>query len=349
MIEQLHYSTNYQIQNTFNFGIAFLKVFLAFDVIRSHNFNMQSTNNTLLRFCLRKRRIHVPSFFIISFFFMHKEFISLNINKYAKRIERLIIPYFIWPITIWILNNIFNYLFNTTFPSSLIDLKYQIFWGNNFIMQLWFQWDLIIITILFFIILFLFKTNYLLITHLLAILAYFMQYSGINLNFYNSLGIEKRECLGRFTEAIPYTVTGFSLASLGIIKRIKNCKINTFIFSVLIYILIEKYYVFSKVNGIAYSGIKLNISSICIIFIFSLFPSEKIKNSLIKVIFKNITNFTAGIFYLHWTIIIYLKDYIKIIEKGCFSGLIIIYLFCYIISFCGMKIFGKTKLKHLFL
>ncbi len=349
MITKLDYSSNSQIQNTFNFGIAFLKALLAFDVIRSHNFNIKSTKNKLLRFCLRNRRIHVPSFFIISFFFMHKDFISFNINKYFKRIERLIIPYLIWPIIIWILNNLFNFFFKSTFPTSLTNLKYQIFWGNDYIIQLWFQWDLITITILFYILLFLFKKNYLLIIQLLAILAYTLQYSGINRKFYISLRREKKECLGRFAEVLPYTIAGFTLASLGIIKKLNNCKLKTYIFSVLIYFLIEKYSIFSKVKGIAYPGIKLNISSICIILVFSLFPSEKIKTNSTKVIFKNITNFTAGIFYLHWSLIIYLKNYIQIIKKGCFSGLILIYLLGYIISFSGIKIFGKTKLKHLFL
>ena len=161
MIAKLYYSSNSQIQNTFNYGIALLKVFLAFDVISSHNFNKKSTKNIILRLFLRRKKIHVPSFYIISFFFTYKELISLNTNKYIKRIERLVIPYLLWPIIIWILNNIFNFVFNSTFPSSLTNLKYQIFWGHNYMKQFWFQWDLIIITILFFILLFVFKTNYL--------------------------------------------------------------------------------------------------------------------------------------------------------------------------------------------
>lgn len=348
MLVKLHHSSHVRIQNTFDYGIAFLKVFLAFQVICSHNFNIESTENVYLRYFLRNRKIHVPSFFIISFYFMHKEFMALNINKYIKRIERLIIPYLIWPIIIWILNNIFNFLLDTNFSSSLTCLIYQILWGSTFIVQLWFQWDLIIITILFFLLLFLFKSNYLLIIQLIAILAYILQYSGINKQFYENLRTEQKECLGRFAEVIPYTVVGFTIASLGIIKKLKNYKIKTFIFSVIIYIFIEKYSVFSNVEGIAYSGIKLNICSICVIFVFSLFPSEKITIPLIQFILKYITNFTAGIFYLHWSIIMYLKSYISIIKNGSLSGIVFIYLICYFISFFGMKIFGKTKLKHLF-
>ena len=127
-----------------------------------------------------------------------------------------------------------------------------------------------------------FNYNYLLIIQLLAIIAYILQYSGINKKFYISLRKEKKECLGRLVEVLPYSVTGFTLASMAIIKKLKNYKLKTFVFSILVYSSIEKYSVFSKVKGVAYAGIKLNITSTCIILVFSLFPSEKIKNNFKK-------------------------------------------------------------------
>lgn len=84
------------------------------------------------------------------------------------------------------------------------------------------------------------------------------------------------------------------------------------------------------------------------IFIFSLFPSDKITNFKIEKIIKNMTNYTAGVYYLHLTIILYFRNYINPIKNGTLFGLFIIYLICYFICFIGMKIFGKTKLKNLF-
>ena len=92
----------------------------------------------------------------------------------------------------------------------------------------------------------------------------------------------------------------------------------------------------------------MNIRALCLIFIFSLFPSDKIKNSAIENILKYITNYTGGIFYLHVTVSFYFKDIFKPIKNGNLGGLIIIYLICYIICFIGMKIFGKTKMRNLF-
>ena len=153
--------------------------------------------------------------------------------------------------------------------------------------------------------------------------------------------------MGRFIEVLPYAVTGFTLSSLKIVNKLQNHKFKTLIFCLLIYIFIEKYSIFSRIEGVAYAGVKLNFSSICVILLFSLIGRNPKKIFIINIL-KYITNYTAGVFYLHWSIIIYLKEYFLIIKKGCFSGCIIIYFICYLISLVGMKLFSKTKLKNLF-
>ena len=91
----------------------------------------------------------------------------------------------------------------------------------------------------------------------------------------------------------------------------------------------------------------MNCKSLCLIFIFSLFPSD-IKNVVIENIVKYFTSYTGGVYYLHKTTFLYLKGLLKSFKNGTFSGLIINYIICYIICFIGMKIFGKTKIKNLF-
>lgn len=333
----------------YNFGFGFLKMILSLDVIRSHCFNPNSTNNKYLIYFLEKRRIHVPSFVILSFYFIHKKLISIKSNFLFERLERLLIPYILWPIIIYNLNNfIIRKFFKLNIIYSLENLKKQLLWGNEFIIQLWFQWDLIFITILFFIIIFVFRKYHTFFIQLLAIFAYILQYSGYNKKFYYSLKREKKECLGRLAEMIPYASTGFSLAYLNIINNLSKHKIKTLTFSILIYNLIEKYSIFSIIKGVAYPGIRLNVRATCLIFIFSLFPSEKITNSKIKKILICLTSYTPAVFYLHWTIYIYFKEFVMPIKRGSFFGCIIIYFICYSISFIFIKFVGKTKLKNLF-
>ena len=116
----------------------------------------------------------------------------------------------------------------------------------------------------------------------------------------------------------------------------------------MVFNLVKKYNVFESIKGRLYQGIILNVRSVCLIFIFSLFPSEKIRNPKIINFLKHLTNYTAGIYYLHYNLFLYLKPFVKSINQGSFTGCILIYLICYSISFISMKFVGKTFLRHLF-
>jgi hypothetical protein len=105
---------------------------------------------------------------------------------------------------------------------------------------------------------------------------------------------------------------------------------------------------FVKIKHGLYPGFKLNIRAICIIFIFSLFPSEKITNKYISKFLQTITNYTGPVYYLHIPLSRYLSYYNKDVKYLTFSGLFIDYFACYCVGFFGTLIFGKTPLKYLF-
>ena len=286
----------------YNFGLAFLKMILALTVIGSHCFKNSSTNNNIFLFFYKRRRIHVPSFMIMSFYFMQKSLISSNFKLLCRRLIRLGIPYLCWPIIIFFLNNNILNLLGIGKKILLYDLINQLLWGESFIIQFWFQWDLFFITILFFILISFCRKNHLFVLQLLGILSYVLQYSEYNLKFYKKIG---KNCLGRIAEMVPYATTGFTFGTYKTIDYLKKYKYKTFILSLLIFILTDKYNIFIRPNGIAYSGIKHNIRAICLIFLFSLLSLENIKNKLLFNIIKELSNYTAGIFYLHWTVSIF--------------------------------------------
>ena len=229
-------------------------------------------------------------------------------------------------------------------------LKNQLIWGYSFIIQFWFQWDLIFLTIIFTIIIALASKNYLFFIQLFSIFSYILQYSGINKKFFIYLSGSKKQPLGRLDEVFSFAASGFTLASLEIINSLQKNKIKTLILCLLIFISLEIFHVFSKLKGgIAYPGIVLNVKSICLLFCFSLFPSEKISKSKISNIIKYITNYTAGEYYLHISIYNYFKLSFKFIKDGTLYGCFIIYMICYLICFIGIKLVGKNKLKYLFI
>ena len=163
----------------FNYGLAILKTILAFLVVIAHQFKPNSTKNKLIvNIFSKNRNFHVPSFFIMSFYFTCNNLLSLNPKKILNRFIRLFIPYFGWPIIILQINRKYNQIFKAKFPESIEALKYQLLWGDGYVGQFWFQWDLIVTTFLFVIIIFTFRKNCLFILILVLILFYYFQYTG---------------------------------------------------------------------------------------------------------------------------------------------------------------------------
>ena len=83
-----------------NYGIALLRVLLSFMVVIDHCYNK------------RKKKVfmhilyyHIPTFFVLSFYFTYHTFATYNISKIKLRFERIVIPYFVWSIICWLLFN----------------------------------------------------------------------------------------------------------------------------------------------------------------------------------------------------------------------------------------------------
>jgi len=329
-------------------GFAILKSFLAFDVIISHCFNKNTTKNLIILKIAKRRKIHVPSFIIMSFYFTHNSLISHDLNKIFNRFERLLIPYIGWPFIILILFNALNYFFDLNYRCTIKNFIYQIIIAQapNIPLHFWFLFDLIVTNMIFIFIIFIMKKYYLFAFEIVIFLSYYLQYSQLNLIFYTKLN--SKQSLGREIEIIPFAVTGFILSDLNIINKLDNRKLATFFFSLLIYNFSVHYSIFREIQGISYSGVKLNIHSVCIIFLFSLFSNENLKNNYFKKVIIQMTKFTGGIFYIHQLIHDMFQFHINDIKKGTFFGLFLIYLFSYLICFIGSVIFGKTKAKFLF-
>ena len=119
---------------------------------------------------------------------------------------------------------------------------------------------------------------------------------------------------------IPHAVIGLTIGYYNIINILQNIKIKAFVFSILIYNFIDDFNVFVIVRGFGYSGIYLSVKSICVIFIFSLFPSDKIKNKSLSKFLIMLSNYTGGIFYTHIPFSKYLAHYFNEIKSHIYQN-----------------------------
>ena len=330
-----------------HFGFAILKCLLSFKVISTHCFNKNSSKNKIINFITNDRRLHVPSFTIMSFIFNYNTLISYDTKKKMNRFERLLIPYLGWPIIIYIFNKIFKFTSEFKNLFSFKQLIFQLITGQGqSILHFWYLFDLIATTFIFHIIIINFRKKYLLILNLLLIFSYFLQYSKYSKIMY----FYTRKILGiaRENEIIPFAIAGFTLNSFDIFHKLKRYKLNTLIFCSLIFYLTQDFEIFRKFFGVAYNGVKLNILSICLVISFSFFSFKNIKNKKLLELLKFLTCFSGGVYYLHQAVQFYFKFFILDIKNGTFFGLIINYFISYLISFIGGIFFRKSKVKNLF-
>ena len=101
-----------------------------------------------------------------------------NIKKFKSRLERLLIPYVIYPIIIWIINNLMFLIIKFNRYDKILtlnDLKTQIIIGRGIygISVLWFHFNLIFFTLFFFYIFF--YTERLLFTNISDYCCIFLQ------------------------------------------------------------------------------------------------------------------------------------------------------------------------------
>ena len=336
-----------KVKKPINFSFATLRIYLSFLVVTFHCFKPKSTVKKQLKIKIIYNFIHVPIFYILSFYYCYKLFKSKDIRKIKLRFQRLLIPYFIWPIIIWLLQNLLYFLLKKIDKISFKCLILQLLTGHVFMVVLWFQYNLIFITLLIVIIHFLFKDKikfYILIN--LSIFGIFFTNSNYNY-FLFSHYIHINYTFGRFFEIIPYCITGYFLAYLNLVDILKKSRIiliNIFLSNI---ILITKYQIFLNIKGFGYQGIKLYILSISIFIIFSLIPNERFGNKYIRKFIEYISIHLAGIYFIHFPVYYYLHKF-PLIKYMTLRGAIIIYFISFLISLFGRLIFCKTKLINLF-
>ena len=141
----MKYNTSLKVKQR-NVGLELLRSLLCFWVIIFHFLTPANTFAS----SVKRKRYHVPCFFFISFFYLYSAIKDKNILKMKLRLQRLLIPYLIWPLIIFIINNTLFLLFeNNQFHNilSLYDLKIQLLVGRKFMSHLWFMFHLLFLSI----------------------------------------------------------------------------------------------------------------------------------------------------------------------------------------------------------
>ena len=153
-------------------GIELLRFLLCLWIVTYH-----CAKSDIKRSKYINRLFHVPTFFLISFYFYYPTLSRRLTSKITARFQRILIPYILWPLIIMIMNNILMQFFSIgqfKIKIRIKDFYIQILVGDGYYSIFWFQFNLIFTTLFFSIISFIGKVNILQIFSVLLIISLYI-------------------------------------------------------------------------------------------------------------------------------------------------------------------------------
>ncbi len=294
----------------YHIGLCILKIFLSFEVVLMH-FGVQYNGFKFTIPFYMCATASVPVFMMVSFTFAKKTLLNASNVQLCKRMSRLFIPLIVWSIIYVCADLILRYLFNhhLGYPElvrSVKDFLWQTFTGHreNVNVPMWFQVDLILLSVLcYYVFRNMKQIGMLICASGMLVLGFAMQYTEFNAYLFNDFRFELKYTLGRLAEMLPYAGLGIIIAHLNPkggdisdLLRVKHPRILLGILGVLL--ILSSFFLVAPVAGFSYSGLSLMIRAIGIYCFFISLDlsclSEKVKNVIIKL-----SKYSMGIYCIH--------------------------------------------------
>ena len=330
----------------FNLGIELLRFVLCVWVVIIHCSNIKKKDEKYFG-----RGFHVPTFILISFYFYYPLIEKRKIIKILFRFQRLLYPYILWPIIIFILNNFVS----VNIPKEQINRKLnindfyvQVLIGTRYHVLFWFLFNLLFLSVFITIIAFIFKKKFLVVMKLLGTFCLYIHFSGINVKLFFLFHRYFRIPLGSLAELMPLAVIGSIFSSNNLLLKLNNPPFHLYLIYIFLIYLLFEYNLFIYYKGCIYPNILLNITASSILFIsFGTLNYNRL--IMVNSIIKYITKYTGGIYYIHPIIRNYLRKYFIFFQNKSYFSSFIIYIINYFICFIGSKTFQNNKIKYLFI
>lgn len=206
-----------------NYGLSLLKVLMCFEVLCCHFLSSATTPIWRLPLALLKTSA-VPVFMTVSFLLCRKAVVSGDTELLGRRVRRLLWPQISWAVAYYLLCFVLNLLDSGEILSPFT-LVWQLLTGSNERLNpaMWFQTDLILLTVIFSL-LFAWlkpKLSYGIIL-LVAAICLILQYGGMNYALFEPLQTEIKYSLGRIVEVWPFAAAAVCLFSPKVLENLKK-------------------------------------------------------------------------------------------------------------------------------
>lgn len=341
-------------EEKYDHSIAFLKVLLSFCVVCCHFWLPGNLSFYPVAALDRMRGVAAPMFFIVSFFLASRFFAVPSARGLINRLKRLYSPYIVWPLVYFLVyiaalfvikvNDADTYIM---FPLRRADIVTQLYTGSdkNLCPQLWFQFAIIVVTLVLWCIYRLSGRHATAVMITIALVSLWLQYSEINYHIFSRYSYEVCYSLGRLAEVFPYAVVGMLLYKSSSLHRERRNRIPVVILCIAVMLFISYIrFIPSPDGGFAYSGLNKLVYATLAFIAFKELPLDYAPERFKKVI-RFLAKYSLGVYCIHyglgycWDNIICVRYHLR---QDTFMQCIVIYavsiLLSWLISLIPMRI-----------
>lgn len=292
----------------YNIGLAILRIWMCFMVVMTHCYD--SGGGVLVEYLARWRMYHVPCFVLLSFYFNADSFgVFANVKK---RLKKLAVPLVFWSFVYWVCWILKG---NRGGVWSITPLLWKIAVGFSSEVkgnQLWYQTDIIILTLLVFV---LFRTlgteTSVFALAVISVGALYLQYSGINIFIWSLLRDELKYTGGRLFEIFPYMLAGLLIQLCHIDRFVRKYRNSCLFLLLMLYLFTTRFNVFSEIDGFGYQGIGRIVVSTIIFLLFYLAPLQKVPECIRQAVMY-MSKYTLGIYCSHMLVQYFIEDNLSV-------------------------------------
>ena len=312
-----------------NYGLDLLRLYAGFTVVKMH-FGGEFLEGLWA----------VPIFALLSFYLASACICGDDNSRKLKRLWRLTWPHLAWTAAYMVVFNLIYIIFgDESYRAGIRDLLVQLFFGGSEKLNrpMWYLVDIIILTAVWMVIALIIKKRSLRIAAALGIMviAFVMEYSGLNLWIFARLVTEYRWTCGRLVELMPYACVGILIAEFNLaelVKRHAKVSIPALLAADVILWLASGLEIFCMPQGFCYSGIYFLLRALVVTGIFYALPIGEILNKVpgcdrVEAMFKKLGALSLGVYCIHYGIGTVLTSICgEPIGKGYFYRAVAIYL-----------------------
>lgn len=283
-----------------NYGLSLLKVIMCFEVLCCHFLSSATTPIWRLPLVLLKTSA-VPVFMVISFLLCRKAVVSGATELLGRRVRRLLWPQISWAVAYYLLCFVLNLLDSGEILSP-VTLVWQLLTGSNERLNpaMWFQTDLILLTVIFSLLFAWLKPR---LSHgiilLVAAICLILQYGGMNYALFEPLQTEIKYSLGRIVEVWPFAAAAICLFSPKVLENLKKhwvwgC-LGGLLLGAVSFLLKKPCGIF---DSFGYAGIHMTLGAVGMVTFCCCLPLEKLGSRVTSFIEK-LSRYTLGIYCSH--------------------------------------------------